>query len=260
MKMSSESMKGIIIILFFFITNIGFSCSCVGGYEMREFNIIDYLNYDEILFGVVKSKDKCHSQSINIIESFKNGLTGELLIYNESSTNCNSSCDSEYFIGDTVLFYLLKKSNTWVNVICSKTIDLKYLPVRYEEYKMGRMGLYTYSIHSLRYLKDHSTNYFQEMKYPNGNLIYKGKVINGSSHGEWIFYNQTGTISSKGNYQKGQKIGQWEYFYYDSKDLYTKIIGYWDGNIKIGKWQYYDKDNKLIKEELYNYGQFKVIK
>jgi antitoxin component YwqK of YwqJK toxin-antitoxin module len=248
-------MKTLITILCIYISHVGYSCSCSGGMEMREFNIIDFLKYDEIVLGVINSKDKCHSQNIKVIESFKKDIHGELLIVNESTVTCNSSCDTEYNIGDTVLFYLFKDSNKWTNINCSKTINVEYLTIQYSNYKMSKSDLYNYALKSLRYLKENATSYYQEMKHPNGNLIYKGKIINGRANGEWVFYDASGKVTKKGSYKNGIKNGIWNYFITDLNSEYGKITGYLDGNLKIGKWFYYDKDDKLIKEELYYNGQ-----
>ena len=79
--------------------------------------------------------------------------------------------------------------------------------------------------------------------YSNGQIRSIQKYLDGKDHGEWIFYYPAEIIRTRGVFNKGVRIGKWEY-YYSNGNLW-KINNYDSLGKKTGKWITYAPDNTI---------------
>lgn len=113
--------------------------------------------------------------------------------------------------------------------------------------------------------------------YDNGNLSYKTNYKNGKESGAYKFYDKdtkkliiettmlngkfngsfqenyvSGTIYKKGNFNKGDKIGNW-YYYFENGTL--KMEGIYENNERTGLWKRYNETGVLIAEIQFKNGE-----
>ena len=95
-----------------------------------------------------------------------------------------------------------------------------------------------------------SPKQFGEKKY-----IYSYGLFSGSKkQGEWIFFDKSGSVSAKINYQDGEPMGQYTTFHEKGHKLSEGFVNGLDeiGDlIKVGSWVYRNKNNRKIKEVTY---------
>jgi antitoxin component YwqK of YwqJK toxin-antitoxin module len=79
--------------------------------------------------------------------------------------------------------------------------------------------------------------------YPNGQLKSVQNYLDGKDHGDWIFYFSAEIPRTKGSFNRGIRIGKWEYYYQNGNPW---KINYYDslGN-KTGKWITYNIDKSI---------------
>lgn len=92
--------------------------------------------------------------------------------------------------------------------------------------------------------KGEFSGYFID-KDTNGNIISKGRYIDGEKHGRFIFYYSNNAIQSRGVYRHNIQIGAWEYFYEDGS---IESVWEFDGTQVLLKTKYDNKGNVIIKD------------
>ena len=45
--------------------------------------------------------------------------------------------------------------------------------------------------------------------YANGNVKFRGAILEGEMHGRWEFYRADGTIMRSGAFDRGRQVGVW---------------------------------------------------
>ena len=88
--------------------------------------------------------------------------------------------------------------------------------------------------------------------YRNGHLRSTQEYIDGLDHGEWTFYFNDGQIQTQGTFEKGKRIGVWEYFHENGE---LKQKSHYKNGLKNGEWIEYSKDGIKIKSSLYENNQ-----
>jgi antitoxin component YwqK of YwqJK toxin-antitoxin module len=98
---------------------------------------------------------------------------------------------------------------------------------------------------------------YWEWYHACGQLMSKGKYVNGKQDGYWEEYYSDGQLSSKGNWVNGKQDGYWEE-YYSSGQLSSK------GNLVNGKregyWEAYCRNGQLMKKGNWVNGRFQEEK
>lgn len=85
--------------------------------------------------------------------------------------------------------------------------------------------------------------------HENGNLKSEGNFNNGDSIGVWKFYyRKSGKLALKGNYESDKKHGKWEKF--DSEGRPEEIVNY-DYNKREGEFIQYDSLETIVNEGVY---------
>jgi antitoxin component YwqK of YwqJK toxin-antitoxin module len=89
--------------------------------------------------------------------------------------------------------------------------------------------------------------------FKNGYVIGEGIVKeNGTKEGHWKEFYSNGILRSEGEYKDGKPIGEWKYFYPDSKQ--EQIGKYSSTGKKTGIWKWYFENGQLMTEEEYKNG------
>lgn len=84
--------------------------------------------------------------------------------------------------------------------------------------------------------------------YPDGRPLIFAVYGWGSLHGDWTEYDETGSVSVKGQYRQGLRDGTWSF-------RKEGIVGRYKKGLKHGKWKYYEDGvpsytEKYRKDEL----------
>ena len=98
-----------------------------------------------------------------------------------------------------------------------------------------------------------SLNKYQINFYDNGQLYRLGyNSKNGSKHGEWIIYYESGEIKEEGNFTHNKKHGKFiDYYRNGNKEIEMNYIN----GIANGKWKTYNKDGNIKKIKEYKDGE-----
>ena len=79
--------------------------------------------------------------------------------------------------------------------------------------------------------------------YSNGQIKSIQKYLDGKDHGEWVFYYPAEIIRTRGEFNKGVRVGKWEYFYNNGNPW--KIHYYDSIGKRTGKWITYSLDKTI---------------
>jgi antitoxin component YwqK of YwqJK toxin-antitoxin module len=90
--------------------------------------------------------------------------------------------------------------------------------------------------------------------YDSGKVMAEGLLDTmGIQQGEWKEYHENGQLKSVGKYLNGAKVGEWKYYFPDSKMFET---GKYDNQGRQqGKWMWYYDNGKLRRESNFFNGQ-----
>jgi antitoxin component YwqK of YwqJK toxin-antitoxin module len=82
----------------------------------------------------------------------------------------------------------------------------------------------------------------------NGNLIERGKYMDGQKHGKWINWTADGVKTGEVKFEQGQRDGKWQIW--DESGVLRYVMFYEVGE-KVGNWKIYADNGDLLQEKDY---------
>ena len=78
---------------------------------------------------------------------------------------------------------------------------------------------------------------------------FSGRIVNGLREDYWIITSCLSSRIQRGNYSKGQRVDEWEFYYGDGQ---LERIGSFKNDSSYGVWKFYDKWGRLVTESTYD--------
>jgi antitoxin component YwqK of YwqJK toxin-antitoxin module len=79
--------------------------------------------------------------------------------------------------------------------------------------------------------------------YLNGQIAYKGSIVDNKNEGSWTYYFENGRIESTGIFENDKASGTWKWYYPNGS---VKEVGSFSNGEKNGVWEKYSLDGRMI--------------
>ncbi|PCJ89442.1 MAG: hypothetical protein COA57_02255 [Flavobacteriales bacterium] len=98
----------------------------------------------------------------------------------------------------------------------------------------------------------------QEGYYESGSFYFytgkkgEGQLLNGKKNGNWIFYDETRKIISKGTFENDLLHGRWTFFHPNNQKTSE---GNFIHDFQDGKWLFWNENGELYRETVFERGK-----
>jgi hypothetical protein len=81
--------------------------------------------------------------------------------------------------------------------------------------------------------------------YPDGKKMAEGPYEKNDPHGQWTFFHRNGRVAAEGAFFHGQRHGEWKFFYDDAAGTLISKGSFNTGSI-VGDWEHFDREGELL--------------
>lgn len=245
-------------------------CSDHSKFYLAEANAEDYYKTDYIFTARVQKISKTQkacTTHLQVQQIFR-GQPKKQIIFSD----CRFNSYHSFLPGKTYLIYTNEKDGKPQFPYCNRTRELIETKNRYSSPYYGitlqvfkekqRKGI----LRELAFLRSLQKQQYGSVqaRFINGRPSARGNLQKGQPHGQWEYYLPDGTVKSRGQYKNGQKIGIWlegnfERMARNSSLVYLQHKGKYQQGKKLKSWSTYHRGVKLYETKYKIIPQNKTI-